>query len=138
MSSNSGHRPSPKDSPKGSPKNSHRSERVADLIREEIAKFLINGVKNPQIGFVTITQVKITPDLHIARVYYTAYGTGKEQQETAEGLLESSKRIRSHLAKTVKMRTVPRLEFFVDEGLEHSYKIQKLLNTIIPSSDEKE
>lgn len=109
---------------------SYRPQRVADQIREEIAKFLIDGVKNPLIGFVTITSVKLTADLQIARVYYTAYGSTTEQTATREGLHDSLGRIRTHLAKTMKMRTVPRLEFFVDEGLEHSYKIQSLLGQV--------
>ena len=110
-----------------SPHPSHRTARMADLIREEVASFLLNGVKNPRIGFLTVTQVKITDDLQLARIYYSAYGSEKEKQETAEGLQESAGRIRGHLAKNIKARYVPKVEFFIDEGLEHSYRVQELL-----------
>ena len=107
---------------------SHRPKRMADLIREAVASFLVSGgAKDPRIGFVTVTQVKITDDLQIARIYYSAYGSKVEQDETTRGLRESAGRVRSHLARTLSLRTVPRLEFFVDEGLEHSYRIQELL-----------
>ncbi len=110
--------------------SSHRPERVADLIREEIASYLLNGVKNDRIGFITITDVRMTPDLQVARVYYTVYGSEKDQSETAEGLEESSSRIRRHLGGILRMRYTPKLEFFVDKGLEHSYKIQNLLGSV--------
>src|SRR4051812_9816632 len=109
------HQPRPK---------SHRPQRMADLLREEIASFLVSGVKNDRIGFVTITEVRMTADLQTARVYYTAYGDERQQTQSADGLEESSHKIRAHLGKVLRMRYTPRLEFFVDKGLEHSYKIQ--------------
>jgi ribosome-binding factor A len=112
---------------------SHRPNRMADLIRETVASFLVNGgAKDPRIGFVTITQVTMTADLQIARVYYSAYGSDREKKETVFGLSESAGRIRTHLARTLSLRAVPRLEFFIDEGLEHSYRIQELLCGLEP------
>ena len=111
-------------------RTSHRPERMADLIREEVAQFMMTGLKDPRVGFVTITQVKVTKDLRLARVYYSVFGSEKEKAETAEGLSESVGRVRSHLAKNVRARYVPHIEFFVDEGLERSLKIQTLLNEI--------
>jgi len=100
---------------------------MADLIREEVAQYLLDGIKDPRVGFVTVTRVKMTADLQIARVYYSAYGTEKEKAETALGLEESLGQIRSHLAKNIRARFTPRLEFFVDEGLENTYRISELL-----------
>jgi len=119
------------------PKISHRPNRMADLIRQEIATFLINGVKNDRIGFVTITEVKMTADLQTARVYYTSYGSEKQQDESAHGLEESSHKIRAHLGKVLRMRYTPKLEFFVDKGLEHSYKIQNLLGSVNKKDEAK-
>jgi ribosome-binding factor A len=117
-------------------KPSHRPQRVADLIRESVASFIVaGGPKDPRIGFITITQVKMTADLQIARVYYSSYGSEAERRETTTGLKESAGRIRSHLAKTLSMRAVPRLEFFIDEGLEQSYRIQELLGNITQDSN---
>src|ERR1700683_3341201 len=95
------------------PKGSHRPHRMADQIRQEIATFLLDGVKNDRIGFVTITEVRMTADLQTARVYYTSYGTEKQKEESDRGLQESNARIRAHLGKTLRMRYTPRLEFFV-------------------------
>jgi ribosome-binding factor A len=111
-------------------RTSHRPNRMADLIRKEVASYLQKGAKDPRIGFVTVTQVTMTKDLQIARIYYTAYGSDKEKAETTEGLHESVKEIRQHLGKQLHTRYTPKLEFFVDEGLEHSYKIQSLLGSI--------
>ncbi len=108
---------------------------MADTIRQEIAKFLLNGVKDDRIGFVTITEVKMTADLQTARVYYTSYGTEKQREESELGLQQSSYKIRAHLGKTLRFRYTPRLEFFFDRGLEHSYKIQKLLGELTPPDD---
>jgi ribosome-binding factor A len=116
---------------------SHRPQRMADNLRSEIASFILNGVKNDRIGFVTITEVKMTPDLQIARVYYTAYGSDHQKEESARGLAESSARIRAHLGKVLRMKYTPRLEFFYDKGLEHSYKIQSLLNSVKYDGDDK-
>lgn len=120
------------------PKSSHRPNRMADLIRQEIATFLLDGVKNDRIGFVTITEVRMTADLQTARVYYTSYGTEKQQQDSAEGLEESAHKIRGHLGKVLRMRYTPRLEFFVDKGLEHSYKIQNLLSSVDKKDGDEE
>jgi ribosome-binding factor A len=111
---------------------------MADNLRSEIASFILNGVKNDRIGFVTITEVKMTPDLQIARVYYTAYGSEQEKTQTASALEESAPKIRSHLGKVLRMKYTPRLEFFYDVGLEHSFKIQKLLNTVRLEDETKE
>jgi ribosome-binding factor A len=108
---------------------------MADLIREEVASFILNGIKDPRIGFVTITMVKVTPDLQTARVYYSTYGSDKEKQETAEGLEESKGQVRSHLARRMSARYTPKIEFFVDEGLEHSYRVQELLGKVSRGED---
>jgi ribosome-binding factor A len=117
------------------PKGSHRPSRMADMIRQEIATFLLDGVKNDRIGFVTITEVRMTADLQTARVYYTSYGTEEQKENSALGLAESNTKIRTHLGKTLRMRYTPRLEFFVDRGLEHSYKIQSLLGSVNKHED---
>lgn len=114
----------------GSKRPSYRTDRMADLIREEVARFLINGIKDPRVGFVTVTRVTITPDLQVARVYYSAFGSDAEKKETELGLEESVGKVRSHLARTLKARYTPRVEFYRDEGLEHSYHINELLSKL--------
>src|ERR1700677_1316331 len=97
-------------------RKSHRTDRVADQIRKEVASFLIDGLKNDQIGFVTITDVKVTPDLQTARILYTSYGDDEQKRISAEALEESVGKIRAHLGKALRMRYTPRLEFFPDVG----------------------
>jgi ribosome-binding factor A len=115
---------------------SRRTERMGDLIKKEIAGYLIKGNKNPKIGFVTITSVKMTPDLQNARVYFSVFGSDKEKAETIEGLEESAGTIRGHLAKVLSVRFVPKIEFHVDEGLEHSLRVQTLLGQVRDESSE--
>jgi ribosome-binding factor A len=119
----------------GSRRPGRRPERMADLIREEVASFILNGVKDPRIGFVTITMVKVTPDLQTARIYYSAYGSDKEKKETAEGLEESKGQVRNHLARRMTARYTPKIEFFIDEGLEQSYRVQELLGKVSRGED---
>ena len=109
---------------------SYRANRVADLIREEVANYLIKGAKDPRIGFVTITRVEMTADLDIAHVFYTSYGERKEQIETSNGLLESAKEIRRHLGRVLTLKHTPRVEFHADKGLENSFRIGQLLGQI--------
>lgn len=110
--------------------SSRRTERMGDLIKQEIAGYLIKGNKNPRIGFVTITSVTMTPDLQNARVYFSAMGSEKEKAETIEGLEESAKTIRHYLGRVLSVRFVPKIEFHVDEGLEHSLRVQTLLGQV--------
>lgn len=109
---------------------SHRPERMADLIRQEVAQFLLSDINDDRLGFVTITRVNVTADLQIARVYYTAFGTKQERADSGLALRDAAPRVRTHLAKNIRARYVPRVEFFIDEGLEESYRIQNLLSEI--------
>jgi ribosome-binding factor A len=109
---------------------SYRQNRVADLIREEIANYLIRGAKDPRIGFVTITRVEMTADLDIAHVFFTTYGERREQVETTNGLLESAREIRGHLGRVLTLKHTPKVEFHQDKGLENSFRIGQLLGQI--------
>lgn len=97
---------------------------MADQIRQAIAEYLIHGIKDPKIGFITVTSVKMTPDLQIARIYFTAYGADPEV--VTEGLKNSSKEIRHFLAKELNVRYTPHLEFFFDEKLEEANRLEKI------------
>ena len=106
-----------------------RSQRVSDLIREEIADIIMNKVKDPRLGFVTVTGAKITEDLKIATVYISILK--EEEKETTLEMLNSAKGfIRSELAKRVRMKFIPSLTFRIDESLERGVRIEKLLREI--------
>ncbi len=106
-----------------------RSQRVSDLIREEIADIIMNKVKDPRLGFVTITGAKITEDLKIATVYISILK--EEEKETTLEMLNSAKGfIRAELAKRVRMKFIPSLTFRIDESLEYGDRIERLLREI--------
>lgn len=117
---------------------SHRTLRVAELIQKEIAQYLIHGAKDSRIGFVTVTGVKVTGDLSIARIYFTVYGTEKEKEESTLALNESVKEIRKHLAHELNMRYTPELEFFFDDKLEENLRLEKIFSDIEKQNSKKE
>lgn len=118
-------------------KQSHRTLRVAELIQKEIAQYLIHGKKDPRIGFVTVTGVKVTGDLKTAKIYFTVYGTDKQKEESTEALNESTKEIRKHLADELNMRYTPELEFFFDDKLEENLRLEKIFADIETESKQK-
>lgn len=106
-----------------------RSQRVSDLIREEIADIIMNKVKDPRLGFVTVTGAKITEDLKIATIYLSILK--EEEKETTIEMLNSAKGfIRAELAKRLKMKFIPSLTFRIDESLEYGVRIERLLKEI--------
>ncbi|MDI6744814.1 MAG: 30S ribosome-binding factor RbfA [Thermodesulfovibrionales bacterium] len=106
-----------------------RSQRVSDLIREEIADIVMNKVKDPRLGFVTVTGAKITEDLKIATIYISVLK--EEEKETALEIINSAKGfIRAELAKRLRMKFIPSLTFRIDESLEYGSRIEKLLKEI--------
>ncbi|MBI5187566.1 MAG: 30S ribosome-binding factor RbfA [Nitrospirae bacterium] len=106
-----------------------RSQRVGDLLREEIADIIIYRLKDPRIGFVTVTGVDVTDDLKIARVYVSILKD--EEKETTLEILNSAKSfIRSELSKKVRMKFIPSIEFRLDTSIEYGSRIEKLLKEI--------
>lgn len=106
-----------------------RSQRVGDLIREEVADIIMYRLKDPRIGFVTVTGVDLTPDLKLAKVFVSIL---KEEERvlTLEILNSSKNFIRSALSKRLKMKFIPVIEFRLDTSIEYGYKIDKLLKEI--------
>jgi ribosome-binding factor A len=106
-----------------------RSQRVGDLIREEVADIIMYRLKDPRIGFVTVTGVDMSPDMKIAKVYVSILKP--EDRELTLEILNSSKSfIRSLLAKRLRMKFIPAVEFRFDSSIEYGYKIDKLLKEI--------
>lgn len=108
-----------------------RATRVGDQIQREIAQILsTGGLKDPRIGFVTITAVKVTSDLKEAKVYYTTHGSEAEQRDTAEALQASAGRLRSHIGKAMRIRHAPTVQFVFDKSIEEGAKIERLLSEV--------
>ena len=111
-----------------------RSQRVRDLLREEIADIIIHKLKDPRIGFVTVTGVDITDDLKIAIAYISVLKE-EEKKFTLEILNAAKSFIRSELAKRVRMKTIPSLEFRLDASIEYGSRIDELLDEIRRKSE---
>lgn len=123
------------------PHDHRRADRVAEAIREEVATSLTEGVKDPRVvGLVTVTGVDVTPDLRYARIYVSIMGNDEERAATFEGLQSLAPHLRSRLAKVLRLRFAPELEFRHDPTPERAARIETLLAQLRdnqpPSDDE--
>jgi ribosome-binding factor A len=100
---------------------------MADRIKVIIAKALERGVKDPRLGFVTITDVRVTGDLQHASVFYTVYGSDDERADTAAALKSATGMLRSEVGKNITARLTPSLEFIPDGIPENAALIESLL-----------
>ncbi|MFQ5354010.1 MAG: 30S ribosome-binding factor RbfA [Thermodesulfobacteriota bacterium] len=108
-----------------------RADRVGDSIMREIASMVVRGeIRDPRIGFITITHVKLSPDLKEAKVYFSRIGSSEEIANTTEGLESAVGYIRRNLGSRLKLRSVPTLRFYFDDTLEYAEHIDDLLKGI--------
>ena len=120
-----------------------RPERVADQVRAEVSSMIARDLRDPGIGFVTITKVSVSPDLHHARVYYTTLGDPAARKATLSALTRASSFMRSQLGQRLRLRRAPELEFVFDESIAHQDRVEQLLQELredrqdpsAPSSD---
>lgn len=112
-----------------------RSQRVSDLLREEIAEIIMRRLKDPRLGFVTVTGVDITEDLKIAKVFVSVLK--QEDRELTLEILNSARSfVRSEVAKRVRMKVIPSIEFRIDESIEYGARIDRLLKEIKDRAEE--
>jgi ribosome-binding factor A len=109
---------------------STRPSRVGDQLRAEISDLLAREVHDPGIGFLTVTQVTVTPDLQVARVYYTTLGDERARRDTARALGRATPFLRRQLGSRLRLKRVPLLEFFFDESVERGDRIERILNEL--------
>jgi ribosome-binding factor A len=117
-----------------------RSDKIAEALHELISGLLVKGVKDPRIGFTTITAVKVTDDLHLATVFFTVIGDDAEKKNSEQGLNSARGFIRKEMAKTLRMRYVPDIIFKYDDSVDYGRRIDSLLDEIITTntSDDNE
>jgi ribosome-binding factor A len=109
----------------------HRHERVAEEIRHEIGVMVAGELKDPRIeGLVTITEVRVTPDLKNARVYVSVMGSEAEQRTTIQGLTAAVGYVRHELAERLQMRRAPDIHFVLDHSEEYAQRIDELLRQV--------
>ncbi len=107
-----------------------RPARVGDAIRHELSDLIMRQVKDPGIGFITITHVKVTPDLQTARAYYTTMGDDTARAETARALDRATPFLRRQVGQRLQLRRVPELEFFFDESIERGDRIERIIQDL--------
>ncbi|MGY4859905.1 30S ribosome-binding factor RbfA [Cryobacterium sp. AP23] len=104
-----------------------RARKMADRIKVIVAKRLERGIRDPRLGFVTITDVKVTGDLQHASVFYTVYGSDEERKDSAAALKAATGMMRSEVGKNITARLTPSLEFIADGIPENAALIDDLL-----------
>jgi ribosome-binding factor A len=107
-----------------------RASRIGDQIRAELAELLAREVHDPGIGFLTITHVKMSPDLQQARAYYTIIGDDKARRDSARALQRATPFLRRHLGRRLRLKRVPELTFFFDESIEKNDRIERILQEL--------
>jgi ribosome-binding factor A len=110
--------------------SSRRPEQVGETLRQVITDALARRVRDPRVGFVTVTGVLVSNDLSHARVMVSVPGEDIDKNRALEGLQSAAGFLRSRAAKSLTTRSVPELHFELDRGLEHAARINELLNTI--------
>ena len=111
-------------------RTSHRPERVAEAIRQTVAAFLTGSVRDPRVGFVTVTAVEVSGDLTHARVRVSVMGGDEDKAKSLEGLASAARFLRAQLAKELRLRVTPELRFELDRGLEHAQEIDRKLREL--------
>ena len=113
--------------------DTRRPDRVAEAIREEVAMFLAEGVKDPRVvGLVTVTGVDVTRDLRHAKVFVSVMGSDTEQEATFEGLASTASHLRSRVARALRLRVAPEIQFRQDDSVQRAARIESLLAGIKP------
>jgi ribosome-binding factor A len=111
---------------------SYRLEQIGHQIQVELSDLLLREVRDPRLGFVTITQVNVSSDLSIARVNVSCFGDETEQQESLRALRRASGFLRTAVSKRIRMRTMPQLIFHLDHSMAHAEQVQRTLKSLEP------
>ena len=107
-----------------------RVEKIQEFIQQELSKLILNGLKDPRVGFVTVTAVEVTGDLRSAKVYVSLMGSDEQKKSSWEGLQNSLGFMRTEVGKRLGIRHTPELTLHADNSLDNSDHIKKLLNQI--------
>jgi ribosome-binding factor A len=110
--------------------SSQRPGRVQEALRQEISKILQGEIKDPRIGFLTVTKVELTPDLRYAKVYFSILGEDKDKFKALNGLNSAKGYIKGLLSERIKLRFIPQIEFKIDESMDHAKQIYDILEQI--------
>lgn len=117
----------------------YRADRVGDQIRQELSELLSRGaVHDPGIGFITLTRVKVSPDLQVARVFYTTMGDPKARRETEKALERATPFFRRQIGGRLQLRRVPEIHFQFDESVAHQDRVEQILRDLHEEEAQRE
>lgn len=114
-----------------------RAERLAELIKQEISDIILREVKDPRIGFVSVTDAEVSGDLRHAKVYVSVYGSEEEKKQSMKGLDKAAGYIRKLLGERITVYHTPEILFRYDKSLEYGAHISKLLDKVKDDRDDK-
>jgi ribosome-binding factor A len=116
----------------------NRPERVAHMVQQLLAELFVRGMRDPRLGLVTITGVKMSPDLREARVYWTVHGDAEQRKHTAKGLANARAYLRRACANELKLRVTPDLHFTYDEAIDRGERIEQLIREVHEDDRDRE
>ena len=116
----------------------NRPERVAHMVQQLLGERIARGLRDPRVGLVTITGVKMSPDLREARVYWTVHGDAEQRAHTAKGLVHARGWLRREIAEELKLRVVPDLHFTYDEAIDRGERIEQLIRQVHQEEDARQ
>jgi ribosome-binding factor A len=114
-----------------------RSDKVADLIQKEISQMLLRGLKDPRIGFVTITKVTVSEDCRTAKIYFSVVGSPEEREISTEGLNSAKGYVRKELGRRIRMKYTPEITFQFDPSIEYAIHIGEVIEQVRKEREEK-
>ncbi len=115
----------------------YRSHRLAEQLKNEISAIIAQEVRDPRVGFATVTEVKVSQDLRYARILISVLGSPEEKQETFDALVRAAGFIRRLVGARVKLRHTPELSFAYDDSIEQGDKLMRLFEQLKQESPEE-
>ena len=107
-----------------------RHEKVQEVVRREVSRIVLNEIKDPRLGFITVTKVEMTKDLRYAKIFFSVLGGEAEYKKTKEALESASGFIRRLIAQSIQLRFAPEISFREDKSTQYSIRIQEVLDQI--------
>ncbi len=115
-----------------------RVEKIQELMKQEVSKMILRELKDPRIGFVTVTQVELTGDLREAKIYVSIMGSEEQVKDSWQGLQSALGFIRREIGQRIRLRFTPEISFALDKSLDYSAHIQELLQKIKSEEQQRE
>jgi ribosome-binding factor A len=109
---------------------SHRANRVGEQMKKELSDIISRKIKDPRIGFVTVTDVQVTGDLQQAKVYISVLGDEEQRENTLKGLAKATGFIRTEIGSRIRLRKTPEIIFEFDESVDYGNRIESLLHQL--------